>query len=180
MRATRPLDLLPILLIAVMGWQVVGSVPFLVERAQLRKEIKHRIKAGVPDEERVRFSFSVKAYDRLDWFEPGKEFMLHGRMYDIVERTRLHDGTILLECIDDVQETMLFASLDQAVRGGMEMKTAGRTERCRVVNLHAQFHESVAGSFRWIQHGMDRQWPLAILPRPCELPREVIDPPPRA
>ena len=180
MRALRPTDWLPVLLIAVMGWQVVGSVPFLVERAQLRKEIKHRIKAGVPDEERVRFSFSMEGYDRLEWYERGKEFVLDGRMYDIVERAEMQDGTVLLECIDDVQETMLFASLEQVVRGGMETNNTGRTERCRVVNLHAQFNESIAGSFRWIQHGMDRPWPLVILPRYRDLPREVIDPPPRA
>ena len=72
MRALRPTDWLPVLLIAVMGWQVVGSVPFLVERAQLRKEIKHRIKAGVPDEERVRFSFSMEGYDRLEWYRAWK------------------------------------------------------------------------------------------------------------
>ncbi len=51
----------------------------------------------------------------LDW-KDDNEFRLHGRMYDIIS-TKIHEnGTIEYLCIDDEDETRLFANMDNLIK----------------------------------------------------------------
>lgn len=51
----------------------------------------------------------------LDW-KDDNEFRLHGRMYDIIS-TKIHaNGTIEYLCIDDEDETRLFANMDNLIK----------------------------------------------------------------
>lgn len=101
-----------ILLLAFV-WSILGN--FLSMELQLnaaRKEIKLRLKNGVPDAERVVFTFS-EAYctSKLIWVKPN-EFRLGERYYDVIESHTLSDGKRRLACISDIQESKLFAELN--------------------------------------------------------------------
>ena len=90
-----------------------GNLLFHIQRQRIRKEIKTRIKQGVPKSEMRVFTFSLKGGDlkNLQWHED-HEFRYEGHMYDIVHRKTVGDS-ITFYCINDDQETTLFAHLDE-------------------------------------------------------------------
>lgn len=76
---------------------------------QARSEMKARIKAGVPEKELHQITFASE--EDILWVRDGKEFKLKGRLYDVVRR----EGNTFF-CVDDEQETQLFAHLDELCR----------------------------------------------------------------
>lgn len=89
---------------------------FHIQRQRIRKEIKTRIKQGVPKGEMRVFSFSLSGDDlkNLQWHND-HEFRFEQRMYDVVHRS-IQNDSIYFQCIDDNQETVLFAQLDELTR----------------------------------------------------------------
>lgn len=102
---------LALLIFHFMGSQLL----FHIQRSQVRKEVKLRIKQGVPEEQMLIFRFSTAApgLQNLQWENP-HEFRFRGRMYDVVRQHTANDS-IYLYCIDDQQETRLFATLSELV-----------------------------------------------------------------
>lgn len=91
---------------------------FLVAQAQIRKEIKQRIKQSVPENELVRISITPPTASSLQWIK-SFEFRYRGSLYDIVRTEHVGDTTHYT-CIHDVKEQGLFADLDEHVRKQME------------------------------------------------------------
>ena len=95
-------------------WQLIGvSSWFELSRRAVRKEIKLQIKAGVPEKDLIHFAFTSNELKKLIWIKQN-EFRLNGRLYDVVHRVSHSDGNILLKCIDDIQEKVLFANLGES------------------------------------------------------------------
>ncbi len=86
---------------------------FIISKSRIRKEIKLRIKQGVPEHELKLFEFTDAQYSELHFLKPN-EFSYQGNLYDIVFR-EFKDGKHQLKCIDDKQETQLFVQLNQMV-----------------------------------------------------------------
>lgn len=102
---------LPILFLMVFLIQAIGfTFYFNFERAKIKKQLKTFIKKGVPKDQLKVFEFSNKEFLELK-FVKKKEFKLNGRFYDIVWKTKLKNGKLLLKCVDDKQETELFKNL---------------------------------------------------------------------
>lgn len=97
---------------------------FKIQQYQIRKEIKHLIKLGVPDNQLVHISISPKNENQLEWMH-SKEFRYKGTMYDIVKTELINDTTTLYHCVTDQQETKLFANLDEHVKKNMNSKNNG-------------------------------------------------------
>lgn len=101
------------ILLLAFGWSILGN--FLSMELQLssaRKEIKHKLKNGVPDSERVVFTFTDNyCTTKLVWTKPN-EFRLGNRFYDVIESQSIADGKRRMECISDIQESKLFAELN--------------------------------------------------------------------
>ncbi|MDN4164960.1 hypothetical protein QWY31_05570 [Cytophagales bacterium LB-30] len=103
-----------LLLVFLWMYQQLGVVMgFYALRYQVKKEIKHRIKKGVPEEELITLSFSAQATwesQGVNWLEDDKEFFYQGSMYDVVERY-FDDDSVIFRCVNDVQEAQLFRHL---------------------------------------------------------------------
>ncbi len=114
--------IIPFLLAIVLLWQGLGSfVYFQYERRDIRKEIKTRLKAGVPKEDLVEFRFSSLEFKQLEW-RKSNEFVWENHFYDIIEKqTNSHDS-VVLKCISDKQEDKLFASLGMMVSSNLHKK----------------------------------------------------------
>lgn len=86
---------------------------FKYRQANIRKDIKHAIKTGVPDDQLVDFIFHTKeeSWINLDWTKPEKEFRFNNQMYDVVQK-RENADTVFFRCIHDVKESGLFQQLD--------------------------------------------------------------------
>lgn len=91
---------------------LASSFIFLnVQRNRVRKEVKHRIIAGVDKEELVLLKFTPNdSIHKLNW-KHSKEFEYNHQMYDIVEREKRGDTTYYY-CWWDSQETKLNQQLN--------------------------------------------------------------------
>lgn len=98
---------------------IAPFIAFKVEQAQIRKAIKHQIKAGIPESELHYFCLSQKDYQQLDWVREDIEFRVGTNMYDIV-RSENENDSISLYCVNDKEEAVLFAELDDVVKKQME------------------------------------------------------------
>jgi len=99
-------------------YNVAGTfISFKAQQHSIRREIKSKIKKSVPENELILLSFhpSSKEYSQLDWIE-GHEFRYQGQMFDMVRQTTGKDGLIHFYCINDTQEEILFAHLDEYVK----------------------------------------------------------------
>lgn len=98
----------------------------------MHKQVKQRLKAGVPENERANFTFTQAEYDALKWIKPDKEFTLGIGFFDVIERHVGADGTIHLSCMNDRQEAALFADLSSMVENAMDHQGDG-TQRTQLL-----------------------------------------------
>ena len=88
---------------------------FEVNRQQVRKEIKNKIKNSAPDSDLVTIRILASDQNSLFWTKKGREFRYKGDMYDVVKCSQKEDS-IVYKCIRDAKETKLFADLDKHVQ----------------------------------------------------------------
>lgn len=104
--------------LTVFIWQLAGFFLFFeLERYHVRKDIKRAIKLSLPQNEFKQFNFTNKEFNNLTWIND-HEFKMNNRMYDVVKKKMSNFGFMVL-CIDDIQETILFAQLDQATASNL-------------------------------------------------------------
>lgn len=81
---------------------------------QIKKEIKAEIKKNVNPNELTTIVIDKKQINKIDWLEEGKEMYYNGKLYDVVRHTK--NGTsITYYCINDKQEELLFANLEEHI-----------------------------------------------------------------
>jgi hypothetical protein len=97
---------------------------FKIQQYQVRKEIKHLIKNGLPETQLVQININSRNQSELKW-EDENEFRYQGAMYDVVRIEKKDDSTIIYYCVSDEQETILFANLDEQVKKNMDSKNNG-------------------------------------------------------
>jgi len=125
-------------LLLLMLFQSMGTLfIFKTQQYQIRKEIKHRIKVGVVEEELVLIEISVTLLEKpshtFRWIHE-KEFCYYGHMYDIVRKEK-HGDTIIFYCLSDEKETQLFANLNELVKRDMNQNTERKEQRTKLLHL---------------------------------------------
>jgi hypothetical protein len=111
--------LIPSLLFVLLVIQLIGfTAYFEMSHYLIRKEVKTLIKQGVPEENRIIFTFSSSEIKSLQWVKKN-EFRLGNRMYDVIQSRKLSDGSMEFQCISDTQEDVLFANLSLTVGRNM-------------------------------------------------------------
>jgi hypothetical protein len=99
-------------------WQLAGFfVYFEIERYHVRKDIKRAIKHSLPQNEYKQFNFTNEEFKELTWIND-HEFKMNKRLYDVVKKNKNEFG-YSVSCIDDIQETILFAQLDEATASNL-------------------------------------------------------------
>ncbi len=111
-----------LLLFAIICNMTGYYIVFKAEQSRIRRSIKTQIKKGVPENELHYFSLSQDEYDNLHWERTDKEFRSVNTMYDIVRIEKTSDS-IHLYCINDSEETVLFAKLDDLIKKKMERES---------------------------------------------------------
>ena len=110
--------LFSVLFLIVFIWQLVGFfIYFEIERYHVRKDIKRAIKHSLPQNQYKQFNFTNKEFKDLTWIND-HEFKMNGRLYDVVKKNKSNVG-FSVYCIDDIQETVLFAQLDEATTSNL-------------------------------------------------------------
>jgi len=110
--------IISLLVILIALWQIVGFFSYFEwEKFRIRKEIKQVIKQSVPEEKLVQLDFTFSEYKNIKWIE-FNEFKLNGCMYDVVCKKKTKTGYQLM-CLNDIQETVLFAKLDDSTANNL-------------------------------------------------------------
>lgn len=114
LRAAISLLLFTAMIYLTSGYFVV----FKLQQFHIKREVKQRLKAGVPESRLTLVKIPV------EWEKSGSsqfqrihagEFRYHGEMYDIV-RSEAKGDTTFYYCIHDKEETKLFANLDKLIQ----------------------------------------------------------------
>ncbi len=104
------------LLLGCVGVCTVGE--YVVVKAvqwDVRRDVKRRIKAGIPKEELVMLQFSKRQPpSNIVWMH-AREFRYEGNMYDVVNQEDIGDS-IRYYCILDERDTWLYANIEQQIR----------------------------------------------------------------
>lgn len=81
---------------------------------QIKKEIKAEIKRIVNPDELTAIVINKKQINKIDWLEKGKEMYYNGKLYDVIKHTE-DAASITYYCINDKQEELLFANLEEHI-----------------------------------------------------------------
>ncbi len=120
-----------ILLLLVFAFNIGGFLSvFEIQKGMARKQMKRRLKEGVPEAQLSHITIGKQEAATLEW-KKSNEFRYKGNLYDIVKSSRDADGTIHYYCVTDKQETVLFANLDELVK-----QSTGTTENSPVKGLY--------------------------------------------
>lgn len=124
---------------------------FKWHQAEIRQEIKERIKAGVPESELVELEFHRSQLEGQDeqfrWIHK-KEFIYQNQLYDIVHRKTAGDSTTFL-CIPDFKETKLLKNLNHLISNELgKEKIPGSTKIPAFLHWIDQFEKPGIISFR--------------------------------
>lgn len=94
-------------------------ITFKLAQAEIKQEIKRKIKQGIKPEEYTLIKFELSEIDNINWIKKNKEFIYSEQMFDIVKSIR-NDSSITYYCINDKQEKKLFANLDDQIQKHIE------------------------------------------------------------
>ncbi|MFD2244619.1 hypothetical protein [Pontibacter ruber] len=134
--------ILAICLLFVFTFNSVGYYfVFIVLQQQIRSEIKNQIKQRIPADELHVIAVSINEQGKLDWKREGKEFLYKGSMYDVV-KTETKDDTVFYYCITDVEETQLFAMLDQLVKEHLAHSKKHNSAKKLLKSFYKKFYDN--------------------------------------
>lgn len=103
--------------------QSVDFLFFKYQQTKIQKDIKKKIKKGVDEKDLITFEINPSLLKNITWKKPGKEFEYKWNLYDVVKR-EYHNGKFVFKCINDVQETELFAQLEQQTKNRLSENQA--------------------------------------------------------
>lgn len=89
-------------------------IAFKSVQYQVKKDIKAEIKKNLNADELTSIVIYRKQLNKIDWLEKGKEMYHEGKLYDIVRQIE-NAETITFYCINDKQEEVLFANLEEHI-----------------------------------------------------------------
>ncbi len=114
-----------ILLLSIF-YQCAGYI--LVYKANFmlcKKEMKRKIKAGLSESELTYFTFSITDFKNLDWLNR-KEFRHQNTLYDVVKKINTENDSVKVACINDTQESVLFANLNEHINSFSDIQKDGK------------------------------------------------------
>jgi len=88
----------------------------LFQQYELKEAIKHQLLSQLPESSLVVISLEGNKQD-IKWKEDGREFYLHGQMYDVAKIKNVN-GKTLLYCINDKKGEALLKELSKIVKAG--------------------------------------------------------------
>lgn len=111
------------------------------QKKHVRREVKHRIIAGIDRSELVLLKFTPEdAKTKLEW-KHAKEFGYQESMYDIVEM-EFHNDSIHFWCWWDNKETALNQQLDSLLAGAWHKDPLQQKNKEHLAKLYKSlFHE---------------------------------------
>ncbi|ANE49183.1 hypothetical protein [Flavisolibacter tropicus] len=85
--------------------QMIYQFALVYQQGQAKREMKQQLRLRISEADLEMISYLENEKD-IEWEEEGKEFRLHGEMYDVV-KTATVNGKPVFYCINDKKENEL-------------------------------------------------------------------------
>ncbi|MDB5256137.1 MAG: hypothetical protein JWM14_832 [Chitinophagaceae bacterium] len=112
-----------LLLSVVLLVNAIGYYPlFKIKQWQVHEKMKTHLRTSLPNDQLQCITIAANDEYKIHWeweWEEEQEFTYQGDRYDVVRSTTL-GSTTYYYCIQDTQETQLFAQLDEEVERKMD------------------------------------------------------------
>jgi hypothetical protein len=133
-----------IILLAVFVFNTMGYfIAFQTIQHQVKKEAKRSILNKMNDSFYLKKVFTEEAFNKIDWHDDGKEFVLNNELYDVVKIEK-NKGDFIVYCIDDKKETQLFANLNEHIQQHATTNTSSKSSKKIADNVVKLFYENKA------------------------------------
>lgn len=104
-----------IFLLSIFLFNTVGYyIAFKAVQYNVKREIKSEVKRGLGANELTMITINKNDLSTVEWLENGKEMRYNGELFDIV-RSAENSSSVNYYCINDKQEELLFANLDDHI-----------------------------------------------------------------
>ena len=166
-----------LLLILFTGSQVGYFCVYSFQQNKIKNEVKVQMK-NMLQESSLQIIVAEENAGTLKWQEEGKEFMLHGELYDVAKMETVN-GKTLLYCINDKKEEKLLQKFLKAIKSATNNNTNSKNGKtnCKFQTNHYWFFynkENITAI------NADGSWVyLSYISSLISSVKEVIAPPPR-
>ena len=88
---------------------------FKIKQWHIHERIKQTIESLTNEKDLKRVEISITEFENLKWERAGKEFWYNHQLYDVAY-SESTTTSIVFYCIDDTEETELYAQLDASLQ----------------------------------------------------------------
>jgi hypothetical protein len=131
-----PITLLLLLLFSQVGYYIF----FTLQQYKIKESVKRQLLTTIPETSLDIIDADINKND-IEWEEAGKEFCLHGQLYDVAA-IKVINGKTLIYCLNDKKEEQLLKGLSKAVTTATDQASGGKNDQ---------------------QHTIKFQWPIDYL-----------------
>lgn len=148
------------------------------QQNKIQQEVMLQIKNNVRQQALQVIILQQNARD-ICWKEEGKEFILHGELYDVAE-IKTVNGKSFLYCINDNKEEKLLQQFAAAVKSATDNNPANKGSKAEYkFQISDLYSYSSAEKILTIDFYKENKYILFISPLPSSV-KKVNAPPPRA
>lgn len=133
----------------------------MFQQHEIKEAAAHALLAKLP-ESTLEIIDANAQKDDIEWEEEGKEFYLHGQMYDVAY-IKLTNGKKLIYCLNDRKEEDLMKRFASAVNSGNEQNRSNKDEHHTIkfqlsdyiiLSQHLTTINEPFASVKYIDHGV--------------------------
>ena len=117
-----------------------------IQKYEIRKEVKSKIRGGLDKKDLVLFVFSVDDSKALLHWKNPHEFRYREQMYDVVEK-KVKGDSVIYWCYWDHQESSVNKLIDDLVAGILETDTQEQETQKQLVTFLKTYY--ITNSFSW-------------------------------
>lgn len=107
---------------------------YTIRQYEIEEEMKHRLLSSVP-ERLLEVVDEATNKHNIEWEEEGREFYLHGQLYDVAY-IKVVNGRTLIYCLNDVKEEKLLSDLAK-ITGNQADQNNGNPSGSHTVKFHS-------------------------------------------
>ena len=119
LRNLSVISLLVLFVISQVGYYCV----YHYQQNRIKEDVKRQLFANVPESSLLVFEIDTPG---IEWEEEGKEFYLHGELFDVAKIKNVA-GKTFIYCINDKKEEKLLQDLAQTIKSQTDNNGSGKS-----------------------------------------------------
>ena len=124
LRNLSVISLLVLFVISQVGYYCV----YHYQQNRIKEDVKRQLFANVPESSLLVFEIDTPG---IEWEEEGKEFYLHGELFDVAKIKNVA-GKTFIYCINDKKEEKLLQDLAQTIKSQTDNNGSGKSGKYEI------------------------------------------------